>query len=193
MAKTYGDEACRDFQRKNPFLSHIIWPEAQVPVSAVRSDMNTFFTRNPGGTYMDHQAIGLAVNLSMLGFFKYWNFGVDVWRDVLASWFGAQPHWDHVLRVTLPLGISFYTFQSMSYTIDVYRGEVKAMRNFIDFACFVSMFPQLVAGPIIRFSEVADQLRFRTHTAEKFARGVSFVALGMAKKVLIAKIGRAHV
>lgn len=63
MAKTYGDAACRDFQQKNPFLSRIIWPEAQVPVSAVRGDMTAFFSRNPGGTYMDHQAIGLAVRL----------------------------------------------------------------------------------------------------------------------------------
>ncbi len=65
---------------------------------------------------------------------------------------------DIALRVTLPLGISFYTFQSMSYTIDVYRGDARALRNFVDFACYVSMFPQLVAGPIVRFSEVADQL-----------------------------------
>lgn len=63
MAKTYGDAACRDFQRKNPFLSRVIWPEAQVPVSAVRADMTNFFNRNPGGTYMDTQAIGLAVKL----------------------------------------------------------------------------------------------------------------------------------
>jgi alginate O-acetyltransferase complex protein AlgI len=88
--------------------------------------------------------------------------------------------------VTLPLGISFYTFQSMSYAIDVYRGHAKPVRSFIDFACFVSMFPQLVAGPIIRFSEVAEQLRSRTHTREKFARGVAFFSLGMAKKVLLA-------
>ncbi len=78
------------------------------------------------------------------------------------------------LRVTLPLGISFYTFQSMSYAIDVYRGDARALRNFVDFACFVSMFPQLVAGPIIRFSEVADQLANRSHTLAKFARGVAF-------------------
>ena len=91
-----------------------------------------------------------------------------------------------MLRVTLPLGISFYTFQSMSYTIDVYRGRSAALRNPIDFACFVSMFPQLVAGPILRFSEVADQLRERTHTIEKVARGFAFFSLGMAKKVLLA-------
>ncbi|MCB1054266.1 MAG: MBOAT family protein, partial [Acidobacteria bacterium] len=73
-----------------------------------------------------------------------------------------------------------------SYTIDVYRGESAALRNFVDFACYVSMFPQLVAGPIIRFSEVADQLRSRSHTLEKFARGGAFFCLGMAKKVLLA-------
>jgi len=84
------------------------------------------------------------------------------------------------------LGISFYTFQSMSYAIDVYRGDAKAIRKFIDFACYVSMFPQLVAGPIIRFQEVADQLVFRTHTMEKFSRGVAFFALGMGKKILLA-------
>ena len=91
-----------------------------------------------------------------------------------------------VIRVTLPLGISFYTFQSMSYSIDIYRGDAKPIRNFVDFACYVSMFPQLVAGPIIRFQEVADQLESRTHTLEKFARGVAFFSMGMAKKILLA-------
>jgi alginate O-acetyltransferase complex protein AlgI len=125
-------------------------------------------------------------NLSLLGFFKYYNFGAQN-IDALAQWFGfSSPGLNSALRVTLPLGISFYTFQSMSYAIDVYRGEAKPIRSFIDFACFVSMFPQLVAGPIIRFSEVADQLRYRTHTVEKFSRGVAFLSLGLGKKVLIA-------
>ena len=101
------------------------------------------------------------------------------------DWLGL-PIWEGVLHITLPLGISFYTFQSMSYTIDVYRGDAKAIRNFIDFACYVSMFPQLVAGPIVRFSEIAGQLQHRTHTLQKFARGIAFFALGMAKKILIA-------
>jgi alginate O-acetyltransferase complex protein AlgI len=74
----------------------------------------------------------------------------------------------------------------MSYSIDVYRGEAKPMRNFIDFVCYVAMFPQLVAGPIVRFHEVASQLRDRTHTTEKFARGVAFFCCGMAKKILLA-------
>ena len=69
----------------------------------------------------------------------------------------------------------------MSYTIDVYRGHARAIRSFIDFACFVSLFPQLVAGPIIRFSEIDDQLRSRAHTAEKFARGDARFSLGLAK------------
>jgi alginate O-acetyltransferase complex protein AlgI len=125
-------------------------------------------------------------NLSLLGFFKYYNFGAQN-IDAMAQWLGlSSPGLDAALRVTLPLGISFYTFQSMSYAIDVYRGDAKPIRSFIDFACFVSMFPQLVAGPIVRFSEVADQLRSRTHTIEKFARGIAFLSLGLGKKVLIA-------
>jgi alginate O-acetyltransferase complex protein AlgI len=130
--------------------------------------------------------VSLASNLSLLGFFKYFNFGAESF-DALVNWIGMPAlRLDVALKVTLPLGISFYTFQSMSYTIDVYRGNAKAIRSFIDFACFVSMFPQLVAGPIIRFSEVADQLRSRTHTVTKFARGVTFLSLGLAKKVLLA-------
>ncbi|MGH9162948.1 MAG: MBOAT family O-acyltransferase [Vicinamibacteraceae bacterium] len=130
--------------------------------------------------------VSLSANLGLLSFFKYFNLGAESY-DTLVEWIGLP--WlqlDTALRVTLPLGISFYTFQSMSYTIDVYRGRVSAIRSFIDFACFVSMFPQLVAGPIIRFAEVADQLRTRTHTATKFARGVAFFSLGLAKKVLLA-------
>jgi alginate O-acetyltransferase complex protein AlgI len=125
-------------------------------------------------------------NLTLLGFFKYFNFGAAN-LDALAQWLGLPGlGLDAAFRVTLPLGISFYTFQSMSYAIDVYRGDAAPIRSFIDFACFVSMFPQLVAGPIIRFSEVADQLRFRTHTTTKFARGIAFFSLGLAKKVLLA-------
>ena len=130
--------------------------------------------------------LSVTSNLSLLGFFKYFNFAVESWNGI-ASTFGVEAATiATALRVTLPLGISFYTFQSMSYAIDVYRGEAKALRNFIDFACFVSMFPQLVAGPIIRFSEVADQLANRTHTLAKFARGVAFFSVGLAKKVLLA-------
>ncbi len=125
-------------------------------------------------------------NLSLLGFFKYFNFGVENYNHILTALGLGELGFEDVMRITLPLGISFYTFQSMSYAIDVYRGDAKPMRNFIDFACFVSMFPQLVAGPIIRFSEVADQLEKRSHTLVKFSRGVTFLSVGLAKKILLA-------
>ncbi len=130
--------------------------------------------------------VSILTNLSLLGFFKYFNFGVDTWNATVEALGWGHLGLDAVLRVTLPLGISFYTFQSMSYTIDVFRGDARAIRNFTDFSCYVSMFPQLVAGPIIRFQEVSEQLRSRTHTWEKFARGAAFLSLGLAKKVLLA-------
>jgi alginate O-acetyltransferase complex protein AlgI len=131
-------------------------------------------------------AVSIVTNIGLLGFFKYFNFGVENLNELARATGLDFLGVDTALRVTLPLGISFYTFQSMSYTWDVYRGRTAAIRSFIDFACFVSMFPQLVAGPIIRFSEVADQLRSRTHTVTKFARGVAFFSVGLGKKVLLA-------
>jgi alginate O-acetyltransferase complex protein AlgI len=130
--------------------------------------------------------LSIASNLSLLGFFKYFNFAVDSYTALLAGLGLVQLAPEIGLRVALPLGISFYTFQSMSYSFDVYRGRTRPLRSVVDFACYVSLFPQLVAGPIIRFSEIADQLRQRTHTLQKFARGVAFFSLGMAKKVLLA-------
>jgi alginate O-acetyltransferase complex protein AlgI len=130
--------------------------------------------------------VSIASNLSLLGFFKYFNFAVDSYAAILGALGLGQLQPEIALRVALPLGISFYTFQSMSYTIDIYRGRTRPLASFVDFACYVSLFPQLVAGPIIRFSEIADQMLRRTHTLEKFARGVAFFGLGMAKKVLLA-------
>lgn len=128
----------------------------------------------------------IVMNLSLLGFFKYFNFGVDSW-NALASALGLSgAQWENALRVALPLGISFYTFQSMSYSIDVYRGDTRAMKSFNDYFCFVAMYQQLVAGPIVRFSEVADQLKHRSHTIDKFARGVALFSLGLSLKVLLA-------
>lgn len=131
-------------------------------------------------------AVSVCSNLALLGFFKYFNFGLANYNAAAAALGLSGLSLDLAFKVTLPLGISFYTFQSMSYSIDVYRGHARAIRNFIDFACYVSMFPQLVAGPIIRFAEVADQLQRRSYTLEKFARGAAFVSLGLAKKVLLA-------
>lgn len=130
--------------------------------------------------------VSILSNLSLLGFFKYFNFATENYDAIVTALGLPELQLDLALRITLPLGISFYTFQSMSYTIDVYRGHARALRNFIDFACYVSMFPQLVAGPIIRFSEVSEQLRERTHTLTKFARGAAFLCVGLAKKTLLA-------
>ncbi len=160
----------------------IVWQRGVVGTAALRID--------PAAPRTRIQRVALVAslcgNLGLLAFFKYFNFATGNF-DALVTWIG-QPELrlDLAFAVTLPLGISFYTFQSLSYTLDVYRGRTAAIRSFIDFACFVSMFPQLVAGPIIRFSEVADQLRERTHTVTKFARGVAFFSLGLAKKVLLA-------
>ncbi len=130
--------------------------------------------------------VSVCTNLALLGFFKYFNFGVASY-DALLTVLGLDGlRLETVVRITLPLGISFYTFQSMSYSIDVFRGDAAVIKKGVDFACYVAMFPQLVAGPILRFSEVADQLRERSHTLEKAARGLAFFSLGMAKKVLLA-------
>lgn len=130
--------------------------------------------------------VSICTNLGLLGFFKYFNFGVEAVNALLTFIGLRHGAIESVLQVTLPLGISFYTFQSMSYSIDVFRGHAKAIRNPVDFACYVAMFPQLVAGPIIRFQEVAHQLEARRHTLEKFSRGAAFFSLGMAKKILLA-------
>jgi len=144
----------------------------------------------PGRKPRAHQRAALVVsictNLSLLGFFKYFNFGMDSWNALMQALGADAATHENFLRITLPLGISFYTFQSMSYSVDVYRGDARAIRNWTDFACYVSMFPQLVAGPIIRFQEVADQIYTRTHTLEKFARGAAFIGMGLAKKILLA-------
>ena len=127
--------------------------------------------------------VSCVANLGLLGYFKYANLVASTVNDLRSLW-GAEPlPWVEVL---LPVGISFYTFQTLSYTIDVWRKEVPAARSFVDFLCFVSMFPQLVAGPIVRYSDVAEQLVSREHGFEKFYRGVLFLQAGLAKKVLIA-------
>jgi alginate O-acetyltransferase complex protein AlgI len=130
--------------------------------------------------------VSIVTNLSLLGIFKYSHFALENYNLLLTATGLDGMGIESGFRFILPLGISFYTFQSMSYTIDVYRGEAGYQKSFIAFSCYVSMFPELVAGPIIRFQEVANQLAIRTHTMEKFSRGVAFFCLGMAKKVLLA-------
>ena len=130
--------------------------------------------------------ISISANLTLLAFFKYFNFGVDSYNG-LVGWMGLpDAGLDVTLRVALPLGISLYILQSLSYVIDVYRGHSTAIKSFNDFLCFEMMYPQLVAGPIIRYSEIEDQLQWRSSTTTKFARGIAFFSLGLAKKVLLA-------
>ena len=144
----------------------------------------------PGGPRTRAQKIALIVtitsNLSLLGFFKYFNFATESWTALMTTLGLPDLGFNLAFKIILPLGISFYTFHSMSYAIDVYRGEARAIRNIVDFACFIAMFPQLVAGPILRFADVAAQLQQREHTLTRFARGVTFFSLGLAKKVLLA-------
>jgi alginate O-acetyltransferase complex protein AlgI len=130
-------------------------------------------------------AISIVTNLGLLAVFKYTGFVAEN-INALAQLLGGRADLVPVLHVALPVGISFYTFKAMSYAIDVYRGEARVMRRFTDYMCFEAFFPDLVAGPIIRYAALEEQMRVRQHTADKFARGVAFFAFGMAKKILIA-------
>lgn len=124
-------------------------------------------------------ASSIIFNLALLLFFKYWDFLAG---SLQAMGLTFMP----VLNIHLPIGISFYTFQTMSYTIDVYRGDTRAQRNIINFGTFVTLFPQLIAGPIIKYKDLGDQINERTTSTEKFASGVQIFMVGMAKKVLVA-------
>ncbi len=128
-------------------------------------------------------AASLAGNLGLLGFFKYYNFFIDSAQSLLGSWglHGGS------LEIILPIGISFYTFQTLSYTIDVYRGTLAPCRRLLDFALYVAFFPQLVAGPIVRASEFLPQLdrMLRPRPLQIYA-GLAQLLRGFVKKVLIA-------
>lgn len=123
--------------------------------------------------------VSVIVNLSLLGFFKYTDFFIRTVNSVFGC---AIP----LLNLPLPIGISFYTFQTMSYTIDVYRGDARAQKNILFFGAYVSLFPQLIAGPIVRYQTIAEQLDERTHSFDKFGEGVKRFTGGLGKKVLLA-------
>ena len=123
--------------------------------------------------------VSVITNLSLLCFFKYADLLISTLSHILGSTFP-------LLNLPLPIGISFYTFQTMSYTIDVYRGDARAQKNILSFGAYVSLFPQLVAGPIIRYQTIADQLEERTHSFDKFGAGVRRFICGLGKKVLLA-------
>ncbi len=123
--------------------------------------------------------LSVIINLGFLAFFKYSDFFIENFNAVTGM---SVP----LLRVALPIGISFYTFQILSYTIDVYRGSVSAQKNIINLASYIAMFPQLIAGPIVRYSDISKQLEKRTHSFENFSIGIRRFVLGLGKKILIA-------
>jgi D-alanyl-lipoteichoic acid acyltransferase DltB (MBOAT superfamily) len=136
--------------------------------------------------------LSLLVNLGLLGYFKYANFFIESWIDAW-SYLGISSNVSS-LNVILPVGISFYTFQTLSYSIDVYRGDIKPTRNLINFAAFVSFFPQLVAGPIERASKLLVQLENkRIFKYEEGVAGLRLILLGLFKKVVIADTCALHV
>jgi alginate O-acetyltransferase complex protein AlgI len=140
----------------------------------------------PGATPVQRRlavAACVATNLTFLGFFKYYMFSAETLNQLLAA-VGAEPF--RVLRVVLPIGISFYTFHSLTYIIDLYRGHARPAKSFTDFSAFVALFPDLVAGPIIRYKTLAAQLAFREHTLQRFASGITLFILGFGKKILLA-------
>lgn len=140
----------------------------------------------PGATPWQRKSAVIAccvTNLAFLGFFKYYMFSMESLNRLLEL-AGADLY--PILKVTLPIGISFYTFHSLTYIIDLYRGDATPAKSFADFSCFVALFPDLVAGPIIRYKTLAEQLAFREHTVRRFASGVNLFILGFAKKLLLA-------
>ena len=122
--------------------------------------------------------LAAAIILAFMLYFKYTNFFIDNINKLTGANIGF-------LDITLPVGISFYTFQTISYVIDVYRG-VPAQKNIIDLAAYVSMFPQLIAGPIVRYVDIAKELKHRTHSIDKAAEGIRRFVIGLGKKILIA-------
>ena len=124
-------------------------------------------------------ALSVIFNLAILFFFKYWDFAAG---SLQAAGLDFMP----ILNISLPIGISFYTFQTMSYTIDVYRGDSGYQKNIISFGTFVTLFPQLIAGPIIKYKDLGSQLGSRVHSAEGFSSGVRRFVVGLCKKLLLA-------
>lgn len=123
--------------------------------------------------------LSVVIDIGLLSVFKYTDFVITNINAIFGSSFD-------LLNIALPIGISFYTFQAMSYTIDVYRDDVRVQKNLIDFGMYITMFPQLIAGPIVRYADVQDQLAERSVTTADFSEGVMRFVVGLGKKVLLA-------
>ena len=157
------------------------WGEPKYILVMVFSILFNYFLalaieKRPSGGLL---AVTVSGNLLILGFFKYTDFLISTINGI----FGGSLS---LLHIALPIGISFYTFQTMSYVIDVYRGKVKAQHDLLAFATYVTLFPQLIAGPIVRYSDVAVQLKDRRSDTAQIAEGIQRFAVGFAKKVLLA-------
>lgn len=124
--------------------------------------------------------LNVIINLALLGYFKYAGFATELISKIPLFANTVIP------QIALPIGISFYTFQTMSYTIDVYRGNCAPQKNFIAFGTYVSLFPQLIAGPIVRYADIEDQLKNRKESLDLFERGTRLFIIGLCKKVLLA-------
>ncbi len=180
----------RRFRNVTLFVVDLVfysWGEPKLVLLMLVSVLLNYFSAILIGIYRPKKRLARAIfilsiilNLGLLGFFKYIGFIGETLQFMLP--FLNIP----ILEVSLPIGISFYTFQTMSYTIDVYRNTVAVQKNVITFGTYVSLFPQLIAGPIVRYSDVAEQLVNRRESLQQFTDGVRIFLIGLAKKVLIA-------
>ena len=180
----------RRFRNVTLFVVDLVfysWGEPMLVLLMLVSVLLNYFSAILIGIYRPKKRLARAIfilsiilNLGLLGFFKYIGFIGETLQFMLP--FLNIP----ILEVSLPIGISFYTFQTMSYTIDVYRNTVAVQKNVITFGTYVSLFPQLIAGPIVRYSDVAEQLVNRRESLQQFTDGVRIFLIGLAKKVLIA-------
>jgi alginate O-acetyltransferase complex protein AlgI len=178
----------------NPWFVLLMLGTTALDYNLGRMIVNAEKLREKGGTEEDVQrrkklgvVLSVTSNLAALAFFKYTAFAIESIQG-FAGWM----QWGHVevpaffRNIILPAGISFYVFQSLSYCVDLYRGHAKPAESFLDFTCFVSLFPHLVAGPIVRYGIIADQMRHRVHTPEGFALGLTRFGFGLAKKIMLA-------
>ncbi|MBQ7295823.1 MAG: MBOAT family protein [Clostridia bacterium] len=187
----FSKDPQKDMAKKNLVLclASLIFYAWGEPVYIVLMLISIFFNYNLGIDIENHKnsrkkrknllIFGVIFNLFMLGFFKYSGFIVENINAVTGNKIEYE-------GLPLPVGISFYTFQILSYVIDVYKGEVKAQKNLVAFGAYISMFPQLIAGPIVQYSDIERQLTSRTVTIEKFYDGIIYFIRGLGKKVLFA-------
>ena len=183
---------CRKIPYQNTllFLSSLLfyaWGGVSYTLILLGSIVVNFLAGNAIQNHPHHRklwfTLAVILNLSSLIFFKYANFLVDN-VNVLTGIFGISPIL--LKRILLPIGISFYTFQGISYLTDVYRGQVKAQTNFIRLGTYIALFPQLIAGPIIRYHEIEPQLSQRDFSWENLYQGIQRFCFGLARKILIA-------